>query len=88
MQMPLITTYKLPRELSINDDDYVIAPYWTDFNPRENASVFYRLSESDIDLNRVSFDITRIFSSSSFIPTILLISTWVDVSNRNGQVIY
>ena len=84
MEMPL--TDNFPEELTMNYNDHVIAPYWTELNPRENTSVFYRLSESDIDIKRVSSDINRTFSSRLFSPTILLITTWVDGSNRNGQV--
>ncbi len=63
----------------------LIAPLWSDFNFRETGTLYYRVTDDNKILNRISREIAILNSDfTSYQPTQAVIVTWFRAtSNRN-----
>ena len=59
----------------------IIAPFWSDVDTRGRGTVYYRISNDQMLLDRVAANIQATFpdSFSGFYPTSVLVVTWDDV---------
>ena len=60
-----------------SSDVPLIAPFWADFDFREIGTIFYRVSQDEMILDRLShLIIERNPNFSSYYPTLCVIITW------------